>query len=119
MDWEQLADFLRIRREALAPLDVGLPTGARRRAVGLRREEIAALALISTDNYSRMERRRGPQPSVEVAARVAYARDGAGSRAAHIVDALLERSPDFATLWKHHDVAQPAELRKRILHPKL
>ncbi|MGB3482947.1 MAG: transcriptional regulator, partial [Mycobacterium sp.] len=52
-------------------------------------------------------------------ARVAYARDGTGSRAAHIVDALLERSPDFATLWKHHDVAQPAELRKRILHPKL
>jgi len=198
----------------------------------LRREEVAALALISTDYYSRMEQQRGPQPSSEVlaslaralrlslderdhlfrlaghnaparthggdhvspatmrildrlqdtpaqvmsavgetlvqtpaarallgdetahqglarsvlyrwftdadaravypvedhatvgrsfvaGARVAYARDGARSRAAQIVDALLECSPEFAEVWKQHDVTQAQELTKRIAHPRL
>src|SRR5690606_21755805 len=43
-DREQLADFLRSRREALQPEDVGIARGPRRRAAGLRREEVAALA---------------------------------------------------------------------------
>ena len=38
-----LAEFLRHRREALQPEDVGLPRGRRRRTSGLRREEVAAL----------------------------------------------------------------------------
>ena len=60
MDQGQLADFLRTRREALAPEDVGLPGGSRRRTTGLRREEVAALAVISTDYYTRMEQQRVP-----------------------------------------------------------
>lgn len=52
-------------------------------------------------------------------ARVAYARDGAASRTAHIVEDLLRRSTEFAELWKHHDVTQTAERTKRIVHPKL
>jgi transcriptional regulator with XRE-family HTH domain len=66
MDREQLADFLRHRREALQPADVGLRTGRRRRTQGLRREEVAALASMSTDYYARLEQRRGPQPSAEI-----------------------------------------------------
>jgi transcriptional regulator with XRE-family HTH domain len=73
MDQGQLADFLRTRREALSPEDVGLPPGVRRRTSGLRREEVASLALISTDYYSRMEQQRGPQPSAEVLASLARA----------------------------------------------
>ena len=42
IDREGLADFLRRRREALQPEDVGLPRGHRRRTSGLRREEVAA-----------------------------------------------------------------------------
>lgn len=227
-----MADFLRSRREALSPEDVGLPPGLRRRTSGLRREEVAALALISTDYYCRMEQQRAPQPSKEVVAslaralrlsvderdhlfrlaghnapartvlgdhvspatlrildrlqdtpaqvvsalgealvqtpaarallgdqtsyrglarsvvyrwftdedsramypdedrdeigrsfvagtRVAYVRDGAGSRAAEYVDALLASSAEFAELWKQHDVAHREALTKRILHPKL
>jgi hypothetical protein len=49
MDRIALADFLRRRREALQPADVGLPAGARRRTRGLRREDVAALAHMSTD----------------------------------------------------------------------
>lgn len=228
----QLADFLRIRREALTPQDVGLPAGPRRRTAGLRREEVAALAMISTDYYARMEQQRAAQPSVEVlkslaralqlsmderdhlfrlaghnaparvavsehvspatirilerlrdtpaqvmsavgetliqtpparallgdetahtglarsvvyrwftdtrsrsvyleddhpmisrsyvaGARMASARDGAGSQAMRIVEDLLDRSPEFAELWKQHAVDQPQELAKRIVHPAL
>lgn len=66
MDRNALADFLRRRREALTPADVGLPAGARRRTVGLRREEVAALVGMSTDYYARLEQRRGPQPSEQM-----------------------------------------------------
>jgi transcriptional regulator with XRE-family HTH domain len=64
MDRDGLADFLRSRREALTPGDVGLTVGPRRRAPGLRREEVAQLTGMSVDYYSRLEQRRGPQPSV-------------------------------------------------------
>jgi transcriptional regulator with XRE-family HTH domain len=73
MDREQLADFLRRRREALQPEDVGLARGARRRTTGLRREEVALLASMSTDYYSRLEQQRGPQPSEPMLAAIARA----------------------------------------------
>jgi transcriptional regulator with XRE-family HTH domain len=66
MDRDGLADFLRARREALTPADVGLAVGPRRRAPGLRREEVAQLTGMSVDYYSRLEQRRGPQPSVSM-----------------------------------------------------
>ncbi len=68
MDRDGLADFLRRRREALQPADVGLPTTRRRRTSGLRREEVAALAHMSTDFYARLEQRRGSRPSAETVA---------------------------------------------------
>ncbi|WP_422734209.1 helix-turn-helix transcriptional regulator [Micromonospora sp. WMMD558] len=73
MDRAALASFLRRRREALRPEDVGLPVGARRRAAGLRREEVAALAAMSTDYYTRLEQERGPQPSEQMLASLARA----------------------------------------------
>jgi transcriptional regulator with XRE-family HTH domain len=73
MDRAALAGFLRHRREALQPEDVGLPAGVRRRAPGLRREEVAALALMSTDYYTRLEQQRGPQPSAQMLASMARA----------------------------------------------
>jgi transcriptional regulator with XRE-family HTH domain len=73
VDRPALADFLRRRREGLRPDDVGLATGARRRAPGLRREEVAALAAMSSDYYTRLEQRRGPQPSEQMLASLARA----------------------------------------------
>lgn len=49
----------------------------------------------------------------------AYTRDGRGSRAAEIVDALLPVSPEFAELWREHPVAGPYCAPKRIQHPQL
>lgn len=71
MDRTQLADFLRTRREAMQPEDVGLPRGQRRRAVGLRREEVAALCGMSSDYYGRLEQSRGPRPSEPMLAAIA------------------------------------------------
>jgi transcriptional regulator with XRE-family HTH domain len=73
MDKSELGAFLRSRRERLRPEDVGLPSGARRRTPGLRREEIAVLAHISTEYYVRLEQGRAPRPSAEVLAGIAGA----------------------------------------------
>ncbi|AWS43569.1 helix-turn-helix transcriptional regulator [Streptosporangium sp. 'caverna'] len=53
-----LGAFLRTRRAQVEPHDVGLPTADRRRVPGLRREEIAQLAGVSPDYYTRLEQGR-------------------------------------------------------------
>jgi transcriptional regulator with XRE-family HTH domain len=73
MDKQALADFLRRRRETLHPRDVGLAEGPRRRTQGLRREEVAHLAGMSTDYYTRLEQQRAPQPSLQIASALARA----------------------------------------------
>ncbi|NIH80757.1 helix-turn-helix domain-containing protein [Amycolatopsis viridis] len=54
----QLGEFLKARRADLTPRAVGLPAGGNRRVRGLRREEVAHLASISVDYYSRLEQGR-------------------------------------------------------------
>ena len=61
-----MAAFLRTRREALQPLDVGLPLGRARRTPGLRREEIALLAGVSVTWYTWLEQGRPINASVDV-----------------------------------------------------
>jgi len=229
MDRVGLADFLRRRRAALQPDDVGLGAGRRRRTPGLRREEVAQLAHMSTDFYTRLEQRRGSRPSEQMVGAIAralrltlderdhllqlaghtppprgrrsdhvspgllrvldrldtpaqivsdlgvtlvqnppaeallgvqtgfsgiersvfyrwftdpqersrfpaedhdlharrytatlrgaQARDPEDPEARELVAALLRRSPEFAALWDAHEVALPAETRKRIAHP--
>src|SRR5260370_10444830 len=55
---QELGDFLRTRRARLAPQDVGLPRGSRRRAPGLRRAEVSHLAGLSVDWYTWLEQGR-------------------------------------------------------------
>ncbi|MFI2710586.1 helix-turn-helix transcriptional regulator [Micromonospora sp. NPDC018662] len=70
MDKHELGAFLRSRRERLRPEAVGLVAGPRRRTPGLRREEVAVLAHISTEYYVRLEQGRAPRPSGEVLAAI-------------------------------------------------
>src|SRR5215469_15325380 len=70
---EELATFLRTRRDRLRPHDVGLPGGQRRRTPGLRRQEVAQLAGLSVDYYIRLEQARGPRPSRQVLSALARA----------------------------------------------
>ena len=86
MDRALLADFLRARREALQPEDVGLPRGSRRRTGGLRREEVAVLAGMSADYYSRLEQQRGPMPSEQILAALARGLRLSPSEQRHLFD---------------------------------
>jgi transcriptional regulator with XRE-family HTH domain len=61
-----LGDYLRARRGQVRPEDVGLVAGARRRVQGLRREELATLAGISSDYYLRLEQGRDKNPSAQI-----------------------------------------------------
>src|SRR5438477_7198258 len=62
----ELADFLRSRRERIAPEQVGLPPGGRRRTPGLRREEVAQLAAVGVTWYTWLEQGRDIRVSVQV-----------------------------------------------------
>lgn len=73
MDRQALGEFLRSRRERLRPQDVGLVVGPRRRTPGLRRDEVALLAAMSTDYYERIEQARGPHPSPAMLGAIARA----------------------------------------------
>ena len=73
MQRDQLADFLRRRRLAIRPAEVGLVDGPRRRTAGLRREEVAMLAGMSTDYVVRLEQGRSSQPSTQLLAALARA----------------------------------------------
>jgi transcriptional regulator with XRE-family HTH domain len=61
-----LGEYLRARRELIGPKSVGLPGAGVRRVAGLRREEVAMLAGISSDYYLRLEQGRDRNPSVQV-----------------------------------------------------
>jgi hypothetical protein len=69
----ELGTFLRSRRDSRTPADVGLPDGARRRAPGLRRSEVAALAGVSVEYVTRLEQGRDRAPSGPVLAALADA----------------------------------------------
>jgi len=68
-----LGDYLRTRRQQLRPDDVGLVPGTRRRVPGLRREEVATLAGISSAYYLRLEQGHDTRPSGQVVAALAQA----------------------------------------------
>src|SRR6202035_1636405 len=116
---EELARFLRDRREALRPADAGLPPGRRRRTPGLRREEVAERAHMSVEYYARLEQARGPRPSSRILDSVADALKLRQAERAHLfrlagvplaaparvsrqvrphVAALLDRMPDSAAI---------------------
>lgn len=93
MDSENpLGEFLRARRALVRPEDVDLPAGTRRRVAGLRREEVAMLAGVSTDYYVRLEQGRERHPSAQVAEALARALGLDAEAAAHL-HALASPSP--------------------------
>jgi len=101
MDRSQLADFLRSRREALQPEDVGLHRGPRRRTDGLRREEIAQLCDMSTDYWSRLEQQRGPQPSEQMLGAIARGLRLNVDERAHLFRLAGHPTPEPASAWRH------------------
>ncbi|MEG8183833.1 helix-turn-helix domain-containing protein [Nocardia terpenica] len=80
----ELGSFLRARRERTTPEEMGLPGSPRRRTPGLRREELAVLAGVSTTWYAYLEQGRDVHPSDQVLAAIANALRLTGAERTHL-----------------------------------
>ncbi|MGW7098828.1 helix-turn-helix transcriptional regulator [Streptomyces sp. NPDC054838] len=99
---QQLSEFLQTRRARLSPEDAGVPDfGGQRRVPGLRREELALLAGVSVDYYTRVEQGRARNVSSDVLDAVARALRLDGDERAHL-----------------HNLARPTATRKRPSRPQ-
>jgi len=108
-----LGGYLRARRRLVHPEDVGLPVLGRRRVEGLRREEVAMLAGISTDYYLRLEQGRNRNPSVQVLdslARVLRLDDAAAAYLVGLAAAPQQRSRPR----RHRPATVPAGIRQLV-----
>ncbi|AXB44927.1 helix-turn-helix transcriptional regulator [Amycolatopsis albispora] len=107
---QELAVFLRARRERLDPGDFGLPSRRQaRRTPGLRREEVAELAGVSTDYIVRLEQARGLRPSAAVVESLARALRLAPAERAYLFD-LAQQRPRTADKPATTPAPQLAEL---------
>ncbi|MFE9968986.1 helix-turn-helix transcriptional regulator [Streptomyces sp. NPDC005525] len=88
----ELGEFLRSCRGRLDPADVGMPRTARRRVRGLRREELAQLAGVSVDYYTRLEQGRSRSALPEILESLATALRLDNTERAHLFD-LANRRP--------------------------
>ncbi|MDQ7807015.1 helix-turn-helix transcriptional regulator [Amycolatopsis sp. A133] len=92
---EELAAFLRTRRERLDPSELGLPARRQaRRTPGLRREEVAELAGVSVDYVVRLEQGRGLRPSVDVVAALSRALRLTPAERTYLFDLTRQRQDD-------------------------
>ncbi|WP_394845876.1 helix-turn-helix transcriptional regulator [Pendulispora brunnea] len=105
----ELADFLRGRRTRASPLANGLPAGRRRRTPGLRREELAQLAGLSVDWYTRLEQGRDVNPSRETLQAIARVLDLDDDERGHLF--YLARPEQVAP--------QPASTRQEKAEPAM
>nr|WTB33865.1 helix-turn-helix transcriptional regulator [Streptomyces sp. NBC_00830] len=113
MDSRELAAFLRNRRERLSPAEVGLPGGRHRRTPGLRREEVAQLAYISVEYYTRLEQARASRPSRRVLAGIAMALRLSDTETTHL-HYLAGQPPGPAAVAPHIPRPSVLELVRRL-----
>jgi transcriptional regulator with XRE-family HTH domain len=109
---EELADFLRRRRETIRPEDVGLPGGGRRRTPGLRREEVALLAGVGTTWYTWLEQGRDVRASLDVLEAIARALRLTPAERGHLI--LLGRGEQAAPTCKAPSERVSSSLRRLI-----
>lgn len=95
MTQNELGTFLRTRREAVTPLDVGLPAGSRRRTPGLRRSELAMLSDISVEYLVRLEQGRDRHPSIQVLSALADALRLTADERVHLRNLVKAGENDF------------------------
>lgn len=109
---KELADFLKTRRARLTPTEVGLPNGSRRRTPGLRREEVAQLANVSTTWYTFLEQGRDIRVSEQVLESIAHALQLTPDERAHLFMLALQQMPPETSPQK--DAVSPA--LKRVVN---
>lgn len=101
MPEDELAACLRTWRDRLSPAEVGLPAGGRRRAPGLRREELAQLAGLSVDYLARLEQGRASHPSPSVLMPLARALRLTDDERAHLFRVAGQAEPLAGTINRH------------------
>lgn len=97
---DELGRCIRAWRDRLDPGAAGLSAGARRRAPGLRREELAGLAGLSVDYLSRLEQGRAQNPSPQVLAALARALRLTDEERRHLYR-VAGQVPDPGTIDRH------------------
>jgi len=108
----ELAEFLKARRTRVRPEEVGLEPGPRRRVTGLRREELALLAGVSSDYYQRMEQGRDVRPSEQVLDALARALNFSAEESRHLHKlAAAARKPIRRSRHRMPEVVPPTTLR--------
>jgi transcriptional regulator with XRE-family HTH domain len=107
----ELKHFLRARRAAVAPSDVGLPMGARRRTPGLRRDEVAQLAGIGSTWYTFLEQGRKVRPSSGVLDRLSSVFRLSPPERRHLYQLALGTFPDEGS---PHDQRAVEDLRRLL-----
>jgi transcriptional regulator with XRE-family HTH domain len=97
---QELGDFLRTRRSRIAPEQVGLPRGERRRTPGLRREEVAQLAGVSVDWYTWLEQGRPISVSTQVLESLVQALQLDANEREHLFFLAHQQPPPEGTLLR-------------------
>ncbi|WP_405484835.1 helix-turn-helix domain-containing protein [Nocardia sp. NBC_00511] len=95
MSENELGLFLRLRREAVKPAEVGLPAGSRRRTPGLRRSELATIAGVSVEYLTRLEQGRDRHPSTPVLSALAEALRLSPAQRVHLLGFAKANDPNF------------------------
>ena len=113
----QIREFLSTRRDRITPKQAGLPAygGERRRVPGLRREEVALLAGVSTDYYTRLERGGATGVSESVIEAVARALQLDAAERTHLLDLIRAAGGTSAPRQRRKPQAQVPATVQRII----
>ncbi|WP_329083146.1 MULTISPECIES: helix-turn-helix domain-containing protein [unclassified Streptosporangium] len=104
-----LGEFLRARRELITPEQAGLLPSGSRRTPGLRREEVAMLAGVSTDYYIRLEQGRERHPSDRVLCALAQVLNLSADAASYLHELAHPRPRQTG------DIRQPDQVKPALL----
>ncbi|MCF1593358.1 helix-turn-helix transcriptional regulator [Streptomyces muensis] len=107
----EIRDFLASRRAKITPEQAGMPTSGRRRVPGLRREEVAVLAGVSTEWYTRLEKGHISGVSEDVLAAVAQALQLDEDERTYLFDLARAARPAARTPSRRRDVAIPPRVQ--------
>ncbi|MFI1098501.1 helix-turn-helix transcriptional regulator [Streptomyces sp. NPDC020917] len=107
----EIRDFLAGRRARITPAQAGLPTSTRRRVPGLRREEVAVLAGVSTEWYTRLEKGHIGGVSEDVLAAVARALRLDDDERSYLFDLARSSRHESRTPSRRRDVEVPPRVQ--------
>ncbi|PEX13389.1 helix-turn-helix transcriptional regulator [Bacillus cereus] len=108
---EALSAFLKTKRAQISPESIGLPAGTRRRTPGLRREEVAQLAGVSTTWYTWLEQGRDIKVSTIVLDCISKALQLNNDETDYLYDLAFESNSESTSPKKDQSKLSPSLIR--------